>query len=681
MPSDGTYRSICTLCHSGCGIVVDIRNGRMASVKPDVEHPSNRRYLCRKIAAIEELSTSPDRIRQPLMRRGEDFVPISWDEAYDLAAEKLSSLLKQFGPDAVMRCSGAPVSYDARDGFNYLMRVMGSANATGSSAYCMVPRVTAFVNAIGGKPEPDFDNADYIILWGSNPKATNRLGGYCAFDGIQMVLDRARNRGSRIVFIDPVRCESIEDGDLWVKVRPGTDVVLAMGMLRHIINNDLYDHDFVENYTIGFEELRKGVQKYTPEYIETVTGVPEGLMTGIAEDFAKAERATICEGNGLDMYANTVYSVQAVAALCGITGRIDRKGGLVFLPFIPQAPINNLNPATMRQKFKYPLFRDIPFPAVKESLLAGDDDAPRAMIIHHANPVLINANSDRTFEALRKLDFLLVCDIFMTATARAADLIIPDKTAFESFGYKAYTSFDRPFVSMQRPLFDAPQGMNSVFRSEYEIAKRMGLGDRYPFTDEESWIRYALGPSGITFEDLLEKQIVFQDKLIVYEKYRTNGFRTPSGKMELASSRQADNGYSPIPIEIPGNPAIERMKDRYPLIVINYRPAEFVHTKLHNLKSTTRLHPKPFIWMNRENMKRYDLEEGDAVRVETRFGQATFFAKLRKDLDDINIMLEFGWGNPTDSGADINALTGDTIFDPISGGTPNRLYRARISKA
>ena len=152
MPSDGTYRSICTLCHSGCGIVVDIKDGRMASVRPDAEHPSNRSYLCRKIAAIEELSTSPDRIRQPLKRQGEEFVPISWDEAYDLAAEKLSYVLNEYGPDAVMRCSGAPVSYDARDGFNYLMRVMGSANATGSSTYFMVPRVTAFVNAIGGKP-------------------------------------------------------------------------------------------------------------------------------------------------------------------------------------------------------------------------------------------------------------------------------------------------------------------------------------------------------------------------------------------------------------------------------------------------------------------------------------------------------------------------------------------------
>ena len=371
MKTDGIYRSICTLCHSGCGILVEIKNGRMVGVKPDTEHPSNRNYLCRKVMAIEELSTSPDRIKTPLIRKGDEFVPITWDEAYDYAAKRFSEILENYGPDGIMRCSGAPVSYDARDGFNYFMRVIGSPNATGSSTYCMVPRVTAFVNVMGGKPEPDFDNADYIIMWGSNPKATNRMGGYCAFDGIQDVLNRARKRGAQIVFIDPVRCESIGKEDIWVKVNPGTDLVLAMGMLRHIIINGLYDHEFVENYTIGFEELKKGVGRFTAEYTEEKTGVPASVVKEIAERFAKAKTATLCEGNGLDMYANTVYTVQAVAALCGITGRIDRKGGLVFLPFIAQAPINNLNPATMKQKYRYPLFRDIPFTAVKESLLAG----------------------------------------------------------------------------------------------------------------------------------------------------------------------------------------------------------------------------------------------------------------------------------------------------------------------
>lgn len=675
--NDGTVRSICTLCHCGCGIIADIEGGRLKSLRPDKEHPSNRDYLCPKAFAIEELSTAADRLTVPLKRTAADFEEITWEQAYDYAAERLSDIVSKHGPDGIMRCSGAPVSYAARDGYQRLMHAIGSANATGSSTYCMVPRVTAFMNAIGGKPEPDLDNADFIILWGSNPKATNRMGGYCAFDGIQKVLGRARKRGARVVFIDPVRCDSIEDGDKWVQIRPGTDTILGLGLLRCVIEEELYDHEFVENHTLGFEALRAHVDPYTPEETERRTGVPACDVVSLARRFSQAKKATICEGNGLDMYANTVYSVQAVAALLGITGRIDRKGGAVFLPFVPQAPINNLSPAKMKQKYKYPLFRDIPFPAVKESLLAGDDDRPRAMIVHHANPAGINANSERTVRALKSLDFLLVSDIFMTATASAADLILPDKTAFEGYGYKCYTSFDRPFVAFQRPLFKAPGRCRSSFENEYEIAKRMGLDGDFPYHDEVSWIQYALTPSGTTFEELDEKQLIFFDKPIVYEKYKAKGFNTPSGKMELFSTKQEQNGYSPLPLVIPGNPEEEKGSIRYPFKAINYRPVGFVHTKLHNLETTTKHHPGPKAWLNKENLEKYQFSIGAPIKVESADGEAVFLADINDTLDNDNILLEFGWGGE----GDINRLTADRYFDPISGGTPNRVFRVKISKA
>lgn len=678
MAKNGTYRSICTLCHCGCGIVVKVEDGRMTEIHPDTEHPSNRNYLCPKVKCIEELTTSPDRIRTPLKKENGRFVPISWDEAYSIAAEQLSNILEKHGPDGIMRCSGAPVSYGARDGFNYLMRVMGSANATGSSTYCMVPRVTGFVNAVGGKPEPDFDHSDFIILWGSNPKLTNRMGGFCAFDGIQNVLKRARQRKAEIVFIDPVECESIADGDQWVEIEPGTDLVLAMSMIHYIISHDLYDHEFVENHTVGFEDLKKHAESFTTEYASSRTGIPSDVIESLAYRFAKAERATICEGNGLDMYANTVYSVQALAALCGITGRIDAEGGLVFLPFVPQSPINNVNPATMKQKYKYPLFRDIPFPAVKESLINGDEDRPRAMIVHHANPVGINANSPRTKEAMEKLDFLLVSDIFMTATAECADLIIPEKTAFESYGYKAYTSFDRPFAALQRPLFESPEGMKTVFETEYRIAERMGLADQYPYHDELSWIDYSLSPSGITFDKLEKEQIVFLDKHPVYKKYIKAGFNTPSGKMGLSSSKFKNAGYFPMPEDIDGTPNVEKENEEYPLKVINFRPGNFVHTKLHNIKEATKLHPEPLVFMNRETMDKHGIAEGDFITLESRRGKGRFKAIMKASLKTNYIMAEFGWGGPNDNKADINRLTDDDFFDPISGGTPNRLFRARI---
>ncbi len=674
-------RSICTLCHCGCGIIIGVQDNKMVSIQSDIDHPANRNYLCKKIKAIEEFCKSSDRLKKPLIRTKHGLKESSWENAYDFAAEKISTIMNKFGADSIMRCSGAPVSYNARDGFSFFMKAIGTANATGSSTYCMVPRVTAFSNIIGGKPEPDFDNSNYIIMWGSNPKATNRMGGYCAFNGIQNVLDRARKRNSTIIFIDPVKCESIKENDFWVKINPGSDIYLALGMIREIINNELHDKEFVSNYAAGFEQLKEYVQEFTPEKVEEQTGINQETIKTIATDFAKSDTALICEGNGLDMYCNTVYTVEAIATLCAITGRIDRKGGLVFLPFVPQKTINDLNPASMKQKYKYPLFRDIPFPAVKESLLNEEEDRPRAMIVHHANPALINSNRARTAEALRKLDFLLVSDIFLTATGNEADLVLPETISFESFGYKAYTSFDKPFVALQQPIFTPPEGMRSVFVNEFEIAKRIGIAEKYPYHDEISWINYALSPAGITFEDLKSKHIIFFDKQIVYEKYKTAGFRTKSGKAELYSTKKSENGYCPVPQAYSGIPNKDEDAEEYPFIAINYRPGTFVHTKLHNIKALTNEHDFPKAWLNEKMMHKYNLLEKTHIIVESKNGSVEFETNLKKDLDDNQIMIEFGWGNPTDGKQDINTLTNDTFFDPISGTTSNRSYRVKITKA
>jgi len=627
---------------------------------------------------MEELSRSPQRLTRPLKKTSSGFREIDWDEAYDYAARRLSDILEEHGPAGLMRCAGAPMSYDARDGFSTLMKLCGVANATGSSAYCMVPRVTGYQMVMGGRPEPDLDRAELILLWGANPKASNRIGNFCAYNGIQQVLDRARARGAELVFIDPVRCGSIKEGDQWLAIRPGTDVYLALAMLRQIINGGLYDRGFVEKYTLGFEQLRDHVQPYTPELAQQKCGIPADAVRALAERFARSAAAAICDGNGLDMYCGTVYSVQAIAMLLAITGRVDVPGGVAFLPFLPQTRMNDLDPGAMPLRDRFPLFRDIPFPAVKEALLAEDPLRPRGMVVHHANPALINGNSSRTRKALEKLDFLMVDDIFLTATAEAADLVLPARTFFESYGYKAYTSFQRSFAAFSYPLFEAPGEAKSVFEIEYEIGRRMGFGDSYPFRDELSWIEYALAPSGITLRELRERQIVFSQKEMAWEKYKQSGFATPSKKLELYSARMEAAGYSPLPIPVeaardPGEQAA------YPLTLTSRRPGDFIHTRLHNIPSATSRSPMPLVLLGAEEARRYGISDGDRVTIETPNGQGVFSAKVQEEQREGVLALDFGWGNPTDRGCDLNRLTGDGCWDPISGGNPNRLFYGRIA--
>jgi len=677
---DGVYRSLCGMCHNSCGIIARIESGKLAELKGDPEHPANRGYLCSKVAAIEEITRSPDRLQTPLKKTSAGFREISWDAAFDFAAEKLSAVLRKYGPKGLIRCGGAPVNYEARDGFQYLMKVCGSVSGTGSSSSCMVPRATAFNFMIGGKPEPDFDNADMIIMWGSNPAATNRLGNYCAYDGVNKVLDRARNRGASVIFIDPLRSESIKNSDEWIPINNGTDSVLALAMIRHIVENGLYHKDFVSTYTVGFEKLAEQAQPYSPESAADITGIPAEAIISLADRFAKSPRATICDGNGLDMYCNTVYTVQTIVALLGLTGRIDAEGGVVFLPFVPQRALNDLNPADMALRYKFPLFRDVPFSALKEALLSNDPDSPKAMIVHHANPAIINANSARTKAALEKLEFLMVDDIFMTATAQLADLVLPSVSSFERYCYKAYSSFDRGFAALSRPLFDAPGQAKTVFEMEYEIAKRINPSASHPFWDDKSWINFVLSPSHITFDMLDEQQIVYIDKPVVYHKYKSAGFATPSKKMELYSERMKKSGYSPVPIVCDASGGTQNENaEEYPLLVTNRRPGAFVQTTLHNLSSLTGNNPMPEMWISKQDADENGIFNKSVVIVETKNGRGEFMANIRPEQKKGLIALDFGWGNPTDNGADFNMLTDDSVYDPIGGGSPQRIFRGRIA--
>ena len=675
---DGTYRSLCCFCQNTCGIIARIENGKLTELKGDPENPTNRGVLCQKAAAIEEIACSPDRLRVPLQKTATGFREISWDDALDFAAEKISVILEKYGPEALVHCTGAPTTYEARDGFRQFMKSCGSTAATGASSCCMVPRATAYNFMVGGKPEPDFDGADLIIMWASNPANTHRIGNFCAY-GVDKVLDRARNRGASIIFIDPVRNETIKDTDEWIRINNGTDSVLAFAMIRYIIENNLYDKEFVENYTVGFDKLAEQAGPYTPGVAADITGIPAETIISLADRFAKSPRATISEGNGLDMYCNTVYTVQAIVALQGITGRIDAPGGAAFLPFIPQRMLNDLPVSKEGLRKQFPLFRDIPLFAIKNALLNGEPDSPKGMIVYHANPALINANSTRTKTALEKFEFLMVNEIFMTATAQLADLILPSASFFEQYCYRAFSSYDRGFAALSRPLFDAPGQAKSVFEIEYELSKRMKFQDPYPFWDDKSWIDYVLAPSGINFDMLNRQQIVYSDKPPVYYKYKTSGFNTPTKKMELYSERMKNNGYSPVPIVCDANGGtLEKETGQFPLLATCRKPEAFLHTGLHNLKNPTKNNPMPEMWINELDATENGVPDKSSVFFESKNGRGEFRVKIKPDQKKGLVVLDFGWGNPTDNGADYNLFTDDSTCDPICGVSANRLFRGRI---
>ncbi len=677
-------RSICGFCHTSCGLIIHVQNGKIQKIEGDPDHPVNRGHLCVKAQGIKALVESEDRLRFPLKKTKGGFVKISWDEALDLASEKLIKIREEYGPESLVRFSGAPVTYEARDGFLQFMGVYGSPNLSGVSNLCHVPRLVAFVDAFGGRPEPDYENSKLIIFWGVNPANTTRFCCYASYDGYNKIIPRARDKGAKIVVIDPIRSETASFADIWIHPKIGTDSALGLSMIHTIINEDLYDEEFVGQWLIGFEEIKKHVETMSPEWAEKITSVPADQIKELARLYAKTEGALILDGNGLDMHTNGVDTVRVICMLIALTGNIDKPGGNVFFPFAPQ----RLLPTIVSEKKRigleeFPLFPSCSFPAVKDYLLREDPERPRAMIVHHSNPVLAQANQERTQKALKNLEFLMVFDIFPTATTEIADLILPSSSDFERIDYRAYSSSRGGYVALREKVMEPVGESRSVFEVEYELARRMGLEKDYPFRNTEEWIDFVLAPSRVSLNDLKNNHIIYITPPMVYEKYKKEGFQTPTKKVECFSERFKKYNYGALPsFHYPAechetNP--ELSKD-YRLMGTSRKPSEFVHTKFRNLIPLRRIYPDPLIMVNTEDANLRGIGEGDLVEVKSPRGRIQVKARITEDVPKGLVAIDFGWGNPTDKGANVNILVNDAVWDPISGGYPNRLFLCDIKK-
>jgi len=680
---DGIYRTICGFCHAACGMKVHVNHSRIERVEGDPAHPANRGYLCVKGAALGEIVHSPKRLTQPLMKTPGGFKPICWDEALALASAKLGEIREKFGPASLVRFIGAPVSYEGRDGFSQFMGAFGSPNFTSTSNLCMVPRITAFTMTMGAKTESDFDRAKLIIFWGANPVASNRFGGYCVYNGFHEIIPRAKKRGARIIAIDPVRSRTVAQADEWIQIKPGTDTGLGLAMIHQIIADELYDRPFVSEYCHGFEALQEHVKDCSPAWAEPITGLPQEVIIDLARRYATIKPSTICDGNGTDMYTTSVDAPRTMAILIGLTGNMDVPGGNTLPPYAVQSVLPTKPVAKGRlwpEMFK--VYKELPFPAVKESLLRNEDHRPRAMIVHHGNPVLIQGNEARTRQALEKLDLLIVNDIFMTATAEMADLVLPSASDSEQYGYHAYSSYDGGVLALGRPVADPPGEVRSVFEVEYELAERMEIHQDYPFRDSRGWVEYMLKPTGVTFERLDREQIVYPTPPNEYRKYLKSGFKTPTGRFEFYSETLSGNGYAALPrySDGAGEPMVPSSgRDRtFPLLGTSRRPGEFVHTKFRNIEAVTQKYPEPLLWIHPRDAAERGVREGQEVDVLSARGQIALKAKLFAHTIKGLVMVDFGWGNPSDRKANINVLTNDEFWDPVSGGYPNRLFSCEV---
>jgi len=675
MAENRTVLTACGLCHTNCGMKIRVKNGRIDKVEGNPEHPANSGALCVKGAAIKDLVYSPERLTHPLRKTRGGFKKISWDEALTFVSDKLSEIRHQYGGHTLLRCGGAPVTEAVRDGFIQLTAALGSPNYTAPGHLCSQPRRLGLRLVYGGRTDPDYAHTQCMLIWAANPTASMRPAERFTYGRFNRVVSDAKETGAALIVIDPRRTKSAEKADMFVQIKPGTDAALALAMIHVIISEALYDKAFVDSWTIGFDELAAHVQSTTPEWAAKITAVPAEMIQKLARTFAGSKPALIREGNGFDQHSNVVDSVRLTAILTALTGNLDVPGGNVFFPMPKMSRCPSVKPeANPVGAQRYPLLPRT-FPAMIDAILSGKPYQPRGMIVYHGNPVLINADAAKIKKALEQLDLLVVSEIFMTATAQMADIVLPDVLPLERNGFQPQSSYKGAFVALREQVVDPPGECRSLFEVEYELARKLGLERLYPWKTTEEWIDHKLKPSGIGFNDLKNNPITYLSPPLGYRKYLQEGFNTPSGKVEFSSQELKAMGHNALPVYREPEAVAD---GRYPLIGTSRRQGAYVHTQFRNLPSLRRREPEPLVRIHPRDAEGRGVLQGGFAIVESPQGRIRLKAKITKEMQPGLVIIDFGWGNPGDGGVNVNILTSDANRDSLTGTTPNRRFVCEV---
>ncbi|MEM1556898.1 MAG: molybdopterin-dependent oxidoreductase [Candidatus Bathyarchaeia archaeon] len=679
-------RGWCGPCHIRCGLLVYFEGDRAVKVAGDPNHPINRGAICSRGLLILEHLYHPDRLNFPLKRIGERgkgrWERISWSRALDEIASKIKEIKAKYGPEAIAFCSGTYRTYPwaAKRFFNLL----GSPNLISPGTICNCPSDALESATYGSMAHSDLRNANCIVLWGHAPSESYPIPEWAE-------LVAAKNRGSKIIVVDPRLTREARMADLWLQIRPGTDAALMIGWIRIIIEEELYDREFVEKWTVGFDKLREHVKSFSLDEISKITWVPKDKIVEGARIYATTKPATLTWGLGCDKQGvNLAHAVRARAILRAITGNLDVKGGdLIGLPnpllgeFIAdvEMELNEKLPQEQRRKQlggdKYKMFSYVGWELVSEAvgkvpktymkpptthrtakanpralweaIIGGRPYPVRAMIVQAGNPLLSLANVKLVYEALKKLELLVVMDYYMTPTAELADYVLP-----------AASTLERSDIAMRGPrIYACPKAMDPLYerRDDYYLWRELGLRldqeEYWPWKTIEEACDYRLKPLGITFKELVEKYEIFAPP--EYRKYEKYGFGTPSGKVEIYSSILEKLGYDPLPcyIEPPESPERLEIAREYPFILITGgRFMPMYHSELRQIRPAREKNPDPIVDIDPESARRLGISDGDWVWIETRFGRIRQRARLTDEVHPSMVHVQHGWWFPEMNGED-----------------------------
>ncbi|WP_058866508.1 molybdopterin-dependent oxidoreductase [Chloracidobacterium thermophilum] len=673
-------------CPDTCAIAVTTEGTgaarRAIKVEGDARHADTAGFLCAKVSKYLERVYDPRRVLHPFRRCGKKgegrFTRITWDEAIAEITGRWKDLIATCGPQCIL-----PYSYAGTMGLvqgqgmdrRFFHRMGASLLARTICATAGAAGYKATIGASIGMEARHFAESKFILIWGSNPVTSNvHLWRY--------VLE-AKKRGARVVTIDPYRTRTAAASDEHLAIIPGTDAALALAMMRVIVDEQLYDADYVARYTLGFEALCERLQAYMPAAVAPMVGLDEATIVGLARAYARTQPSAIRINYGLQRHAGGGMAVRTIACLPALVGAWRHPAGGILLSTSGTFPLNYA--ALERPDWIPPGTRTINMTRLGEALTnrdetgspAGFDPPVLALYVYNSNPAAIAPDQNQVLAGLRREDlFTVVHEQFFTDTTDYADIVLPATTQLEHMDVvKPYGHLSLMFNEPAIPPLGEAKSNSDVFRL---LAQAMGYTEPELQESDEQLIRAVLDVrhpwmEGITFERLRVEGYVRLNLPTPFAPFAEGGFPTPSGKCEFYSESLARQGMDPLPAYVPprenlhSNPPLAA---RYPLALISPPAHNFLNSTFVNQDSLRRVEKEPIVELHPSDAEPRGISDGQMVRVFNDRGGFDVRARISERIrPGVAYAPGIWWAKFSPDGRNVNATTGQALTDLGGGAT------------
>lgn len=688
MSEHKTHYRTCNICEAMCGIEITYQDNQIQSIKGDPKDPLSEGHICPKALALQDVYYDEDRLKTPIRKTENGWEAISWEAAFEEIDSKINAIREQYGNDAVGSYLGNPNAHKLGNGtfLPFLLRSLGTKNRYSSASADQLPHHVASKFMFGHAmliPIPDIDRTDFMIIIGGNPLVSN--GSMMTSPNFSKRMKRIQERGGKIVVIDPRRTETARKANEHIFIKPESDALLLIGMIKTILDNGLMNLRHLQDVVVGWENLSEIVQDFSLEKIEKITGIPAKRIESLAIEMANA-KSGVC-------YSRMGASTQSFGGLCQwltnvlniITGNYDRAGGAMFTQ-----PAYDLVKITSRRgkPSSYGRFRsrvrnlpyynsEFPVATLADEILTEGEGQIKAMITIAGNPVLSSPNGERLAEAFDQLDFMVSVDIYLNETTRHADIILPSTTGLEVSQYDIFFNVFsvKNTVKYSPALFEKqPEQKHDweIFRKLTSIFSKQPESSMTPELILDHGLKNGnYGKEGLSLEKL--KQYPHGMDFGALRSCLVERLETQDGKIQLTPSffvedleRLKDTFFSN-----------QKSKTEFPFQMIGRRLLRSHNTWLHNSYRMVKGGNHCTLLLHPNDATKLQIENKQIVKVVSKVGEIEIEAKISDEIMEGVVCIPQGWGHgrkgskmkiaAAHTGVSINALTDHHRIDELTG--------------